>query len=177
MLGKHWVILLIHVIKACNLFNSTSIIFSAIDELLPRAILNSFQAMLDITGAIIVATTVNPYFLIPVAIMAIIFIFVLKIYLRTSMNVKRLEGMGKKLTKIIQWPKKYGFSFCIGNFSQITSVHAFVSHIEWPVNHSCLQSWKDPRRRIRLSPRYTYGMSVPVNLRKRGFRFYFGCHV
>lgn len=87
---------MIHVNNNSYSFNSTSIISSAVDELLPRALLNSAQIMLDMMGAIIVAATVNPYFLIPVAVMGIIFIFALKIYLRTSMNVKRLEGMGMK---------------------------------------------------------------------------------
>lgn len=64
------------------------------DEFLPKAIVDSTQAILNIVGAIIVASIVNPLFLIPVAVMGIIFIFVRKVYLRTSMNVKRLEGIG-----------------------------------------------------------------------------------
>lgn len=64
--------------------------------------LDSSQAILTIIGAIIVATTVNPYFLIPVAVMGIVFIFARKIYLQTSMNIKRLEGIGTKLKILLE---------------------------------------------------------------------------
>lgn len=64
---------------------------------LAQAILDSAQAILNITGSIIVAATVNPYFLIPVAVMSLIFIFVRKVYLDTSTNIKRLEGIGETL--------------------------------------------------------------------------------
>lgn len=56
--------------------------------------MDATQSVLVVISAIIVATTVNPYFIIPVAVMGIIFIYVRRVYLRTSTNVKRLEGKG-----------------------------------------------------------------------------------
>lgn len=46
-------------------------------------------------GAIIVTAIVNPLFLIPVAVLGVIFIYVRKIYLKTGKNIKRLEGISK----------------------------------------------------------------------------------
>lgn len=68
---------------------------SATDEFLPKAILDATQVILSMIGSIIVAATVNPYFLVPVFAMGFIFIFIRKIYLKTSKNIKRLEGIGK----------------------------------------------------------------------------------
>lgn len=51
--------------------------------------------MLSMFGLIIVTTVVNPYFLIPVVILGILFIYIQRVYLKTSKNVKRLEGVGE----------------------------------------------------------------------------------
>lgn len=73
-----------------------SILFArAMDEFLPKAILDATQVILSMVGSVIVAATVNAYFLIPVAFMAYLFIYVRKVYLKTAKNIKRLEGMGK----------------------------------------------------------------------------------
>lgn len=69
-------------------------ISSAMDEFLPKAILDATQVILNMVGSVVVAATVNPYFLVPVAVMGVLFIFIRKVYLKTAMNVKRLEGMG-----------------------------------------------------------------------------------
>lgn len=74
---------------------SNSFYFSATDEFLPKAMLDATQVILSMVGSIIVAATVNPYFLIPVVVLGILFIFIRKIYLKTSKNIKRLEGIGE----------------------------------------------------------------------------------
>ena len=68
---------------------------SAIDELLPKAILDSGQILLLMSGALIVTCTVNPIFLAPAAIIGAVCILIRKVYLKTSKNIKRLEGMSK----------------------------------------------------------------------------------
>ena len=68
---------------------------STIDELLPNAILDSGQVLLVISGALIVTCTVNPIFLAPAAIIGAVCILIRKVYLKTSKNIKRLEGMSK----------------------------------------------------------------------------------
>lgn len=67
----------------------------AIDEFLPKAILDATQIILNMIGAILVTSIINPLFLIPISVMFLIFIFIRKIYLKTSKNIKRLEGVGK----------------------------------------------------------------------------------
>lgn len=67
----------------------------AVDELLPKAILDSSQVILSLFGSIIVTAIVNPIFLIPVGIMGLIFTLIRKIFLKTSKEIKRLEGIGK----------------------------------------------------------------------------------
>lgn len=74
---------------------------SATDEFLPKTILDATQFILSIVGSILVAVVVNPFFLIPVLIMGLLFIYIRKIYLKTSKNVKRLEGIGKYEMKIM----------------------------------------------------------------------------
>lgn len=68
---------------------------SSIDENLPKAMLDATQVILHALGTIFVTLTVNPIFSIPIVVMAIIFIFVRRLYLKTSKNIKRLEGMSK----------------------------------------------------------------------------------
>lgn len=65
------------------------------DEYLPKAIIDAAQAVLGMLGAVSVTASVNPVFLIPLFIMGFIFIFIRKVFLRTSKNIKRLEGRGK----------------------------------------------------------------------------------
>lgn len=65
------------------------------DEHLPKAMLDAGQTLLAITGAVILTCTVNPIFLIPVLFVASICFLIRKVYLKTSKNIKRLEGMSK----------------------------------------------------------------------------------
>lgn len=64
------------------------------DEYLPKAILDAVQIILIMVGAMCVTVIVNPIFLIPLTVMGTIFIFIRKLYLKSSKDVKRLEGMG-----------------------------------------------------------------------------------
>lgn len=67
----------------------------AIDELLPKAMLDAAQVMLIMTGAIILTCYVNPLFIIPIILVGFIFNLIKKIYLKTSKNVKRMEGISE----------------------------------------------------------------------------------
>ncbi|GBP07369.1 Probable multidrug resistance-associated protein lethal(2)03659 [Eumeta japonica] len=65
----------------------------AVDELLPKAFLDAAQQLLVMAGAVILASTVNPMFLAVVAVLACIFYFLRKVYLKSSKNIKRFEGI------------------------------------------------------------------------------------
>lgn len=69
--------------------------YRAMDEYLTKAIIDAAQAILNMIGAVSVTVSVNPIFLIPICTMGFIFIFIRKVFLRTSKNIKRLEGSGK----------------------------------------------------------------------------------
>ncbi|KAJ8687082.1 hypothetical protein QAD02_022876 [Eretmocerus hayati] len=78
-----------------RILNRFSKDMQAIDELLPKALLDAFQILLICTGSIIISCVVNPIFIVPILVIGFIFFFIRKIYLRTSKNIKRLEGMTK----------------------------------------------------------------------------------
>lgn len=71
------------------------------DESLPKLLLDGIQIVLTITGSIVITATVNPYLLVPLFVLCIFFIFMRKIYLKTSTNIKRLEGIGKSFQNTI----------------------------------------------------------------------------
>lgn len=67
----------------------------AIDELLPKVMLDSGQIILVMCGAIVVTCCINPLFLVPLLVIAVVFFFIRRVYLKTSKNIKRLEGMSE----------------------------------------------------------------------------------
>ncbi|XP_066582134.1 probable multidrug resistance-associated protein lethal(2)03659 isoform X2 [Prorops nasuta] len=76
-----------------RILNRFSKDIGAIDELLPKAILDAGQINLMMFGSLVVSCTVRPIFLIPVVFLGSVFYFIRKVYLKTSKNIKRLEGM------------------------------------------------------------------------------------
>ncbi|XP_058822716.1 ATP-binding cassette sub-family C member 4-like [Topomyia yanbarensis] len=76
-----------------RILNRFSKDMGSVDELLPKAILDATQIILSMVGTIVVTVIVNPMFLIPLAFLAVIFIYLRRIYLKTSKNIKRLEGI------------------------------------------------------------------------------------
>lgn len=57
--------------------------------------LDGTQSILTLIGSIVITAVVSPYFLIPVLVMGLIFIYIRKVYLKTSINIKRVEGIAK----------------------------------------------------------------------------------
>ncbi|XP_063977602.1 ATP-binding cassette sub-family C member 4-like [Diachasmimorpha longicaudata] len=76
-----------------RILNRFSKDMGAIDELLPKAQLDAGQIIMMMFGALAVVCYVNPMFIAPLAVMGLIFYGIRKIYLKTSKNIKRLEGM------------------------------------------------------------------------------------
>ncbi|XP_058800099.1 ATP-binding cassette sub-family C member 4-like isoform X2 [Phymastichus coffea] len=76
-----------------RILNRFSKDLGSIDELLPLTLLDASQCIMVITGALIVTCTVNVLFLIPILFIGSLFYFIRKIYLRTSKNMKRVEGI------------------------------------------------------------------------------------
>lgn len=84
-----------HTNPSGRIMNRFSKDMGSVDELLPKAIMDASQIVLLMVGSLLVAVSVNMYFLIPIVIMGLLFWFVRKVYLKTSKNVKRLEGIMK----------------------------------------------------------------------------------
>lgn len=78
-----------------RILNRFSKDMGAIDELLPKAMLDSGQIILMMLGSLVVTCTVNPIFLVPIFFIASVFYWIRKVYLKTSKNIKRLEGMSE----------------------------------------------------------------------------------
>ncbi|KAJ8980285.1 hypothetical protein NQ317_005204 [Molorchus minor] len=76
-----------------RILNRFSKDMGAVDELLPYAFIDTVQFMLNLLGAIILVSLLEVRLLIPTAIMLVLFYFLRLIYLKTSRNVKRLEGI------------------------------------------------------------------------------------
>ncbi|GAB0087981.1 hypothetical protein DMENIID0001_023540 [Sergentomyia squamirostris] len=76
-----------------RILNRFSRDLGSVDELLPKVLLDAIQMILSICGAILVTATVNPVFLVPTAFLGIIFITVRQWYLKSSRNIKRLDGI------------------------------------------------------------------------------------
>lgn len=63
-----------------------------IDEILPSIMIDVMQIFLALTGIVVVVAIVNPLFLIPTLLIAILFYFMRSFYLMSSRNLKRMEA-------------------------------------------------------------------------------------
>ncbi|XP_054270008.1 probable multidrug resistance-associated protein lethal(2)03659 [Macrosteles quadrilineatus] len=66
-----------------------------IDESLPNALIECIQRSLTLLGVILVVAVVNPWVLLPTAIIAFLLYLLRKMYLSTSRAVKRLESVAR----------------------------------------------------------------------------------
>lgn len=78
-----------------RILNRFSKDMGTIDELLPKACLDAGQMNMMMFGSLIVTCIVNPIFLVPIVFISIIFYWLRRVYLKTSKNVKRLEGIAR----------------------------------------------------------------------------------
>ncbi|KAK5646883.1 hypothetical protein RI129_005347 [Pyrocoelia pectoralis] len=76
-----------------RILNRFSKDMGAIDDALPNLMLSSIQFVLLFLGIIVVISSANPWFLIPTFILFVLFYCFSSLYLMTSRNVKRLEGV------------------------------------------------------------------------------------
>lgn len=58
--------------------------------------------LLNLLGAVILVVILNPYFLVLLAVLSVVFGFLRRVYLKTSKNVKRLEGISKVFENLIR---------------------------------------------------------------------------
>jgi len=78
-----------------RILNRFSKDLGTIDEWLPKCLLDATQIILMTVGGIVVTTVINPIFLVPIGFLFVLFIYMRRYYLKTSKNIKRLEGITK----------------------------------------------------------------------------------
>lgn len=71
-----------------------------VDEILPGVMMDVLQIFLSLFGMIIVIALVNPLFLIPTIVLAVVFYFLRVFYLKTSRDVKRIEGISEYFVSV-----------------------------------------------------------------------------
>ncbi|XP_068629128.1 ATP-binding cassette sub-family C member 4-like [Battus philenor] len=76
-----------------RILNRFSKDMGAVDELLPQAMLDCFQIILNLVGVIVVILMTDITMLIPITTSLIIFYIFRVIYVRTTSAIKRLEGI------------------------------------------------------------------------------------
>lgn len=76
-----------------RILNRFSRDMGAIDELLPKAIMDSIQILLVMIGILITVSVLNPILLVALSVAIVAFALVLKLYLRPAQDLKRLEGI------------------------------------------------------------------------------------
>lgn len=75
--------------------------FRAVDDLLPKVIHEGTQNILSMLGFLMVVAFVNPYFLVAVFIVIILFFFIRKTFMATSLDLRQLDGIRKQINKFV----------------------------------------------------------------------------
>uniref|UniRef100_A0A2C9GW86 Uncharacterized protein n=1 Tax=Anopheles farauti TaxID=69004 RepID=A0A2C9GW86_9DIPT len=76
-----------------RILNRFSKDMGAIDELLPKAMIEAIQILLVMCGILTMITIVNPLLLLPLLGAVLLYAIALKLYLRPIQDLKRLEGI------------------------------------------------------------------------------------
>lgn len=67
----------------------------AVDEILPKAMLDALQIFMVMSGILIMVFIVTPWMIIPTFILAVLFFYIRRIYLASAQDIKRLEGISQ----------------------------------------------------------------------------------
>lgn len=121
-----------------RILNRFSKDMGATDEFLPKAVLDATQIIFNMFGSIIVTTIVNPWFILPIAILGLVFMGVRKVYLKTSKNIKRMDGTSKLrcLPKIRKVHPVIRSNLFFEFYSPFARLYASVCHPQWSIHHS-----------------------------------------
>lgn len=134
-----------------RILNRFSKDMGAIDEYLPKAIMDFIQIALVMFGILIVITIINPLLLVAILIVAIIDYWVLQLYLRPSQDLKRLEGICRSpvfshlsatLTGIATIRARELQDIVVKEFDSLQDVHSAVWQLTMASN-TALGLWLD----------------------------------
>ncbi|KAL4709193.1 hypothetical protein ACJJTC_008121 [Scirpophaga incertulas] len=122
-----------------RILNRISKDLGAVDEMLPRSLLETFQMYLSMTSVLILNALALPWTLIPTFLLVTIFVFLLKWYLKAAQAIKRLEGTTKSPV-----------------FSMINSTISGISTIRSSNSEYKLQKIFDDAQNLHTSAYYTF---------------------
>ncbi|XP_032233126.2 ATP-binding cassette sub-family C member 4 [Nematostella vectensis] len=80
---------------AGRIMNRFSKDIGCMDELLPDVLLDALQLILFSVGAVLLPSVLNPWLIIPVVPIVVLFVIIGKFYLKTSREIKRLEAINR----------------------------------------------------------------------------------
>lgn len=78
-----------------RILNRFSKDIGAVDEILPRTMIETIQIVAVLIGILIQLFIINWWLIFPTIIISILYNEIRKIYVPTAQNIKRLEGSGK----------------------------------------------------------------------------------
>lgn len=159
-----------------RILNRFSKDIGAIDELLPKAILDAGQICLMMVGSLIVSCAVNPLFLIPIVFLGTVFYWIRKVYLKTSKNIKRMEGMSKQY-RYCQCIPLYVFLGAVQKssfYSTISRLHSFECYVERTFYHQSLLHARYLEKGIRQVTRCPHVYLLHVHSNKHCLRIFAG---
>lgn len=134
-----------------RILNRFSRDMGAIDELLPKAIMDSIQILLVMIGILITVSVINPILLVALSVAIVAFALVLKLYLRPAQDLKRLEGicrspvfshMSSSLAGLSTIRANNARERCVVEFDNLQDVHSSVWRLSVSSN-TALGVWLD----------------------------------
>lgn len=78
-----------------RILNRFSKDMGAIDEVLPRMMMDAIQILLVMIGILVMVLIVNPIMIAALACAMLLFACIIKLYMRPAQDLKRLEGICK----------------------------------------------------------------------------------
>ncbi|XP_049304933.1 ATP-binding cassette sub-family C member 4 isoform X1 [Bactrocera dorsalis] len=134
-----------------RILNRFSKDMGAIDEYLPKSIMDFIQISLVMFGILIVISVINPILLLAILIVAIVDYWILQLYLRPSQDLKRLEGicrspvfshLSASLSGIATIRARELQDIVIKEFDSLQDVHSAVWQLTMAAN-TALGLWLD----------------------------------
>ncbi|KAH1001477.1 hypothetical protein HUJ04_005494 [Dendroctonus ponderosae] len=110
-----------------RILNRFSKDMNQVDEVLPMTLLDTLQISMNVCFISIVVASVNPWMMLPTVIMLTIFYFLRVVFLATSRNIKRLEGISKHMLDKRRWATTRSpvYSHLTASLQGLTTIRAF----------------------------------------------------
>lgn len=143
----------------------------AIDEFLPRALMDAVQIMLVLCGILALVLIANYYMIVPLVILGAVFLKIRSSYITTARNIKNLEGISKacqKLTNKIVNVCSY--------LSKIACIFSSDFFSWWHNDHSSIESRSCVIPRVWQASRCSHSSLVSDNCVQMLFWIVVGSH-